>query len=109
MVDAAVALKNRGHEVAMFTSRHDKSRCFEETRDGERKVLADVLTADSLDRNFAGQCTWLVYTSVTTSKVPNDYRLFDTALHLTRPLALLLIHPSWSGITDEPLTWIGAL
>jgi alpha-1,3/alpha-1,6-mannosyltransferase len=31
----------------MFTSRHDKSRCFEETRDGERKVLVDVVTADT--------------------------------------------------------------
>lgn len=37
MVDAAVALKNRGHEVVMFTSRHDKTRCFEETKDGKYK------------------------------------------------------------------------
>lgn len=35
VVDAAVALKNRGHEVVLFTSRHDKARCFEETKDGE--------------------------------------------------------------------------
>ena len=35
VVDAAVALKNRGHEVVLFTSRHDRSRCFEETKDGE--------------------------------------------------------------------------
>lgn len=36
VVDAAVALKNRGHEIVIFTSRHDPKRCFEETRDGER-------------------------------------------------------------------------
>jgi alpha-1,3/alpha-1,6-mannosyltransferase len=34
VVDAAVALKNRGHDVVIFTSRHDPKRCFEETRDG---------------------------------------------------------------------------
>ncbi len=35
VVDAAVALKRRGHEVVIYTSRHEKARCFEETRDGE--------------------------------------------------------------------------
>ncbi len=34
VVDAAVSLQKRGHEVVMFTSRHDPKRCFEETRDG---------------------------------------------------------------------------
>ena len=34
VVDAAVSLQKRGHEVVFFTSRHDRSRCFEETRDG---------------------------------------------------------------------------
>lgn len=38
VVDAAVALQNLGHDVVMFTSRHDPSRCFEETRDGEFPV-----------------------------------------------------------------------
>ncbi|CAK9784919.1 putative glycolipid mannosyltransferase [Cutaneotrichosporon oleaginosum] len=38
VVDAAVALKNLGHEVVMFTSRHDPARCFEETRDGTLPV-----------------------------------------------------------------------
>lgn len=35
VVDAAVSLQQRGHEVVLFTSRHDPHRCFEETRDGE--------------------------------------------------------------------------
>ena len=35
MVDAAVALQELGHDVTIFTSRHDVKRCFDETRDGE--------------------------------------------------------------------------
>lgn len=35
VVDAAVSLQRLGHEVVMFTSRHDPARCFEETRNGE--------------------------------------------------------------------------
>ncbi|KAK4689828.1 hypothetical protein P7C73_g293, partial [Tremellales sp. Uapishka_1] len=38
VVDAAVSLQRRGHDVAMFTSRHDPKRCFEETRDGTLPV-----------------------------------------------------------------------
>ncbi|WVQ97962.1 hypothetical protein IAU59_005082 [Kwoniella sp. CBS 9459] len=38
VVDAAVALQRLGHEVVMFTSRHDPKRCFEETRDGTLQV-----------------------------------------------------------------------
>ena len=37
MVDAALALKKRGHEVEIFTSYHEdgkKGRSFEETRNG---------------------------------------------------------------------------
>ncbi|OCF37418.1 alpha-1,3/alpha-1,6-mannosyltransferase [Kwoniella heveanensis BCC8398] len=38
VVDAAVSLQRLGHEVVMFTSRHDPNRCFEETRDGTLQV-----------------------------------------------------------------------
>ncbi|KAG7562058.1 hypothetical protein FFLO_02530 [Filobasidium floriforme] len=38
IVDAAVSLQDRGHEVVIFTSRHDPKRCFEETRNGTLKV-----------------------------------------------------------------------
>jgi len=31
VVDAAMALKNSGHEVTMYTSHHDKTHCFKET------------------------------------------------------------------------------
>ncbi|KAJ9104007.1 hypothetical protein QFC19_001814 [Naganishia cerealis] len=50
VVDAAVSLQQRGHEVVVFTSRHDPSRCFEETTDGtlEVHVLGDTI----FPRNF---------------------------------------------------------
>ncbi|KAK8846831.1 hypothetical protein IAR55_005919 [Kwoniella newhampshirensis] len=38
VVDAAVALQRRGHDVVMFTSRHDPTRCFPETIDGTLTV-----------------------------------------------------------------------
>lgn len=34
VVDAAIALQRRGHSVEIFTSRHDPTRCFEETQNG---------------------------------------------------------------------------
>lgn len=39
VVDAAVGLKERGHQVIMYTSHHDKNHCFEETRDGTVPVI----------------------------------------------------------------------
>ena len=38
IVDAALALKSRGHEVGMFTAHHDPGHCFSETRDGTLTV-----------------------------------------------------------------------
>ncbi|KAF9973237.1 Alpha-1,3-mannosyltransferase-like protein [Actinomortierella ambigua] len=38
VVDAAVGLQNLGHKVVMYTSHHDTSHCFEETRDGTLTV-----------------------------------------------------------------------
>lgn len=34
IIDAAVGLQNRGHNVVIFTSRCDHHHCFEEARDG---------------------------------------------------------------------------
>lgn len=39
IVDAAVELATRGHKVHVFTSHHDKTRCFEETVSGIRFSL----------------------------------------------------------------------
>ncbi|CAH8258609.1 unnamed protein product [Arabidopsis lyrata] len=38
IVDAAVELASHGHKVHVFTSHHDKSRCFEETLSGIFRV-----------------------------------------------------------------------
>ncbi|TDL18460.1 glycosyltransferase family 4 protein [Rickenella mellea] len=38
VVDAALGLQNLGHSVDIYTSHHDPSHCFEETRDGTLRV-----------------------------------------------------------------------
>ncbi|CAD6920766.1 unnamed protein product [Tilletia controversa] len=38
VVDAALGLQSRGHDVSIFTSHHDPKHCFEPTRDGTLKV-----------------------------------------------------------------------
>ncbi|KAJ7577398.1 glycosyltransferase family 4 protein [Mycena floridula] len=38
VVDAALGLQSLGHSVDVYTSHHDKSHCFEETRDGTLSV-----------------------------------------------------------------------
>eukprot|EP00794_Sanderia_malayensis_P007929 gene7929-8784_t len=52
VVDAAVALKNCGHKVQIFTSHHDESHCFIETRDGTLQVTA---VGDWLPRHLFGR------------------------------------------------------
>ena len=51
VVDAGLALKSRGHKVHFFTSHHDKSHCFEETRNGSLQVTA---VGDWLPRHCFG-------------------------------------------------------
>ena len=34
IVDAAVALKKRRHDVTIYTTHHDATHCFSETKDG---------------------------------------------------------------------------
>ncbi|XP_068675796.1 alpha-1,3/1,6-mannosyltransferase ALG2-like isoform X2 [Montipora foliosa] len=51
VVDAGLALKSHGHEVHYFTSHHDKSHCFEETRNGSLSVTC---VGDWLPRHCFG-------------------------------------------------------
>jgi hypothetical protein len=45
IVDAAVELASRGHDVHIFTAHHDKDRCFDETKDGNSlNILHDCLS-----------------------------------------------------------------
>ncbi|XP_076440288.1 alpha-1,3/1,6-mannosyltransferase ALG2-like [Babylonia areolata] len=53
VVDAALALKSRGHSVTFFTAHHDPSHCFQETRDGTLEVVA---VGDWLPRSVLGRC-----------------------------------------------------
>lgn len=39
IVDAAVELASHGHNVRIFTSHHDRNRCFEETLAGQYILL----------------------------------------------------------------------
>jgi len=53
VVDAAVGLKKLGHDVDIYTSFHDPSRCFDETRDGTLNVR--VLGGWPVPRSFGGR------------------------------------------------------
>ncbi|RUS71770.1 hypothetical protein EGW08_020464 [Elysia chlorotica] len=55
VVDAALALKSRGHEVEFVTSHHDPSHCFQETKDGRLKVTVagDWLPRKVFNRFYA--------------------------------------------------------
>ncbi|XP_075164282.1 alpha-1,3/1,6-mannosyltransferase Alg2 [Haematobia irritans] len=55
VVDAALALKVRGHEVSFLTNHHDPGHCFKETMDGsfEVKVVGDWLPRKIFGRFYA--------------------------------------------------------
>lgn len=55
VIDAAVALKNRGHAVSFLTNHHDPSHCFEETRNGtlQVKVVGDWLPRSIFGKFYA--------------------------------------------------------
>lgn len=52
MVQAAVGLQRKGHQVVVYTSHHDPARCFPETKDGtlEVKVFGGFLPMSLLGR-----------------------------------------------------------
>ena len=53
VIDAALALKSKGHQVHFVTSHHDPGHCFQETRDG---TLAVTTVGDWLPRSVLGRC-----------------------------------------------------
>lgn len=53
IVDAALALKSRGHKVRILTAHHDPKHCFYETTDGQLEVIA---AGDWLPRSVFGRC-----------------------------------------------------
>ncbi|TDG53378.1 hypothetical protein AWZ03_000193 [Drosophila navojoa] len=52
VVDAALALKERGHEVSFLTNHHDSTHCFKETADGSFPVQ---IVGDWLPRKLFGR------------------------------------------------------
>ncbi|KAI8979966.1 alpha-1,3/1,6-mannosyltransferase ALG2 [Pilobolus umbonatus] len=52
VVDAALGLQSKGHEVTMYTNHHEPSHCFEETRDG---TLSVRVIGDWLPRQILGK------------------------------------------------------
>lgn len=70
VVDAAIALKQKGHNVSFLTNHHDISHCFEETRDGTFlvKTIGDWLPRKIFGRFYAF-CAYfrMLYAAVYTS------------------------------------------
>lgn len=52
VVDAAVGLQDKGHDITIFTSHCDKTHCFEEVSSGQLKVVVhgDFLPTQILQR-----------------------------------------------------------
>ncbi|XP_055382902.1 alpha-1,3/1,6-mannosyltransferase ALG2 [Condylostylus longicornis] len=72
VVDAALALQHKGHIVSFLTNHHDKSHCFEETRNGSIRVET---VGDWLPRKIFGGlyafCAYfrMVYAAIYTSLI----------------------------------------
>ncbi|XP_050400955.1 alpha-1,3/1,6-mannosyltransferase ALG2 [Patella vulgata] len=52
VIDAALALKSRGHSVEFLTAHHDPTHCFSETKDGTFKITT---VGDWLPRSIFGR------------------------------------------------------
>lgn len=52
VVDAALALRRKGHQVHLFTAHHDPTHCFPETTDGQLEVTC---VGDWLPRSTCGR------------------------------------------------------
>lgn len=58
VVDAALQLQSRGHRVTMFTTRHDRRRCFEETRNRTLDVrVHGALLPSHVAQRLRAPCT----------------------------------------------------
>lgn len=67
VLDAALAFKRKGHEVAFYTNHHDPTHCFAETRDGSFPVtvIGDWIPRSIFGR-FKAACAYarMVYAAV---------------------------------------------
>lgn len=80
VVDAAIALQQRGHTVSFLTNHHDVTHCFEETRNGQLKVetVGDWLPR-SIFHKFFAFCAYLrmLYATLYTTFCLSQREHFD--------------------------------
>ena len=87
VVDAASVLQARGHSVLIVTSHHDRTRCFEETRDGTlavavagavvpRHVRGRLHVLCATVRGLAG-AVWLLAREPGLTSLPRKARLLE--------------------------------
>ncbi|KAI9493235.1 alpha-1,3/1,6-mannosyltransferase ALG2 [Zychaea mexicana] len=78
VVDAAVGLQSKGHDVVFYTSHHDPKHCFEETRDGTLRVN---VRGDWLPRTIFGRfyilCAILRQIVLSLSLIYQDDEKYD--------------------------------
>ncbi|KAJ1532225.1 hypothetical protein ONE63_000842 [Megalurothrips usitatus] len=128
VVDAALALQSRGHSVHFVTNHHDKSHCFEETRNGTFPV---TVVGDWLPRSIFGfayaLCAYIrmIYAAlyiVISSSIQTDVIFCDSisyavpVLHWKCPRVLFYCHypdqlmskpgGSLKRMYRAPLNWI---
>ncbi|GAA6003301.1 hypothetical protein JCM10207_001851 [Rhodosporidiobolus poonsookiae] len=101
VVDAAVALQERGHEVEIFTSYHedgDNGRSFAETRDGTLKVhvLGNLLPRSLIGR-FTILCAILRQFHLTFSFLLASLLYHLSSLPILSSLLLPVDHPFTSS------------
>lgn len=58
-MDAAVELRDRGHDVTIFTSHYDPSHCFEETKSLKIVTLGNTIVPTSIGNKFFIVCSIL--------------------------------------------------
>ncbi|GAA5865843.1 hypothetical protein JCM8547_005732 [Rhodosporidiobolus lusitaniae] len=107
VVDAAVALQKRGHEVEVFTSYHEdgeKGRSFEETRDGTLKVhvLGNSLFPRSIFGRFTIICAMLRQLHLTFSFLLASFHYNLSSLPLLSSLLVPLDAPFKSSSDWSP-------
>lgn len=91
VIDAAVGLKNLGHEIVIYTSYRDENHCFDEARDGtlEVRVRGDTVIPANIAGRFSILCAMLrqVHLAITLLRDPDQYdAIFIDQLSVAIPL-----------------------
>ena len=113
IVDAALALKAKGHQVSLFTAHHDPKHCFKETRDGTLQVTCagDWLPRQCFHKGYAFfaylRMVYVAFYLVLFSKTNSDVIVCDQisacipVLKLSRAKILFYCHFPDQLLTDR--------